>query len=150
MPAIKAIPTVKTVAVRPADKVRSLPAPPAQSAVERLANSGAALPPPVETASVNPPAKAEGPQAAVQLGTGPSVDSLRLNWTLLSQRHQGVLQKLQPRYTARGDSGNGSAGAAYDLIAGPVSTSAEAQRICDALRAQNVSCKVGAFGGNAL
>jgi hypothetical protein len=144
----------KTAAATPKqpEKPRT-PKPPGLSAVERLANSGGPATPagttgppgPIETGSVAPQSRGEGGAAGIQLGTGPSVDALRLNWTLLSQRHQGLLQRLQPRYTAaRGATG------AYDLIAGPVPNAGDAERICDALRAQNVSCKVGAFGGNAL
>ena len=103
----------------------------------------------IETGSVATAAPKVEATSGIQLGTGPSVDALRLNWTLLQQRHQGVLQKLQPRYTASRDAGPGGQGAAFDLIAGPL-PAAEAQRTCDALRAQNVACKVGGFGGNAL
>jgi hypothetical protein len=111
---------------------------------------------PFETSSLPAvPGKAEAKidastAAAVQLGTGPSVDALRLNWSMLSQRHQAMLQKLQPRYTASHDQAPGGTGTAYDLIAGPLPNIAEAQKLCDALRAQYVSCRVGTFGGNAL
>lgn len=126
------------VATAPAPQVASAPTrpvpprPPARAA-----------PAPLETSSV-----ASAP-AAIQLGAGPSVDALRLNWMLLNQRHQVLLQKLQPRYMASRDPANPS-GPAFDLIAGPVPSTAEAQRVCDALRAQNVACKVGTFAGNAL
>jgi hypothetical protein len=145
-------------AARPPEKRPPLPLQKPLSAVERLAAQAGAPPsgvqlaaPPgvqaraantIETGSVTAASKPDA-TSAIQLGTGPSVDALRLNWSLLQQRHQGVLQKLQPRYTG------GASGSAFDLIAGPLPP-AEAQRACDALRAQNVSCKVGSFGGNAL
>lgn len=155
------------------------PAPPKpMTAVERLAAQAAsgtgttgstgsgipagvqfAAPPTVSRTAIAPTANAPPgnpietgtipPSAGIQLGTGPSVDALRLNWTLLQQRHQGALQKLQPRYTTSREAGTGGEGPAYDLIAGPLPP-AEAQRTCEALRAQNVACRVSGFGGNAL
>ncbi len=112
----------------------------------RTATGGA--PDAIETGSVADASPAEA-TAGIQLGTGPSVDALRLNWTLLQQRHGGALQRLQPRYMSSRGAAPGAQGQAFDLIAGPLPP-AEAQRTCDALRARNVACKVGGFGGNAL
>lgn len=117
-------------------------------AVERLANAGTV---PVETASLpaSPVAKADGQQVGLQLGTGPSVDALRLNWQLLSQRYQPQLQRLQARYSTNREAA-APGQPAYDLIAGPLPNAAEAQRVCAELRAQKVGCKVSGFGGSAL
>jgi hypothetical protein len=125
---------------------------PALSAVERLANASGAAPratAPIETSSLPPQARVEptGP-AGIVLSTGPSLESLKLNWQVLSQRHQDDLQRLQPRYTA--NTAPGASGQAYDLVAGPLPSAADAQRVCAALRAKYVSCKVGTFTGNAL
>lgn len=141
---------------------------PGLSAVERLAAAAGtqpapaslaqpqkpASPAPIETASIpatqsKPETQAGAAPAAVQLGTGPSVDALRLNWSSLSQR-QAALQKLQPRYTTSREGAPGGTGTAYDLIAGPLPSAAEAQKLCESLRAQYVSCRVGTYGGNAL
>lgn len=140
-----AAPPATAAAAAPGQQVASAPvrpAPPRPPA--RTAAAGA----PLETSSVPAAPKAEAAAVAIQLSAGPSVDALRLNWMLLSQRHQALLQKMQPRYMAsREPNPNGPA---FDLIAGPVPNAAEAQRVCDALRAQNVTCKVSTFTGNAL
>lgn len=95
-------------------------------------------------AVVKPAAKPIG----LQLGSGPSIDNLRLNWTVLADRHADTLAKLQPRFVlsgkGEGDTPN------YNLIAGPVKTKAEAIKICKELLTDDVVCKVGEFRGDAL
>lgn len=93
-------------------------------------------------AVVKPASKPVG----VQISSGASVDSLRLSWSLLADRHADTLKNLEARYVARGD----EAAPTYDLIAGPVKSKSEAQRVCKALAAKNVPCKVGDFLGEAL
>ncbi len=82
----------------------------------------------------------------IQLSSGASIDSLRLSWSLLADRHAGTLQKLQPRYVARGDMDNPT----YDLIAGPIKSKNDAERLCKALSAKNVPCAVSDYIGAAL
>ncbi|MGL4396404.1 MAG: SPOR domain-containing protein, partial [Hyphomicrobium sp.] len=82
----------------------------------------------------------------VQLSSGASVDSLRLSWSLLAERHGDTLQNMQARYVTNGDEVNPN----YDLIAGPIKSKAEAARVCKALAAKNIPCKVSAFSGDAL
>ena len=94
------------------------------------------------TAVVKPAAKPVG----IQIGTGPSVDALRLSWSLLSEKHGDSLKSLQPRYVTGAD----ATGTKYDLVAGPVKSAADAKRICKALEASAVPCKIGAFKGDAL
>jgi hypothetical protein len=88
----------------------------------------------VETGSITPPAgvtfgKAKVNPAreqtyAVQVGAGPSLDALRLTWSILSERH-GALAVLKPRYVApRGGSGS------YRLVAGKFVSKAEAEKVC--------------------
>jgi hypothetical protein len=84
----------------------------------------------------------------VRLGTGPSVDALRMTWGLVNEKGRTTLDRLQPRYMASTQPTAG--GTAYDLVAGPLPNAAEAQRVCEQLRAQKLNCSVGAFGGNAL
>ncbi len=84
----------------------------------------------------------------VRLGTGPSVDALRMTWGLVNEKGRTTLDRLQPRYMASTQPTAG--GTAYDLVAGPLPNTAEAQRVCEQLRAQKLNCSVGAFGGNAL
>lgn len=94
------------------------------------------------TPVVKPAAKPVG----VQISSGASVDSLRLSWSLLSDRHADALKNLEARYVARGD----EASPTYDLIAGPIKSKSEAQKVCKALAARNVPCKVGDFSGEGL
>ncbi len=82
----------------------------------------------------------------LQISKGASVDSLRLSWSLLAERHGDVLAALEPRYTVGGDAAEPS----YDLVAGPVKTRADALKACKALTAKGVPCQVTAYGGNAL
>ena len=82
----------------------------------------------------------------IQIARGPSVDALRLSWNLLTDRHGTELQNLEPRYTNASDAN----GEAFELIAGPVNSTADAQKICKELQAKAVPCRVGSFGGDAL
>lgn len=81
----------------------------------------------------------------VRLSSGPSVDALRLAWSLLTERHAADLAALEPRYVA-----GGSAAAPFELMAGPLPSPAAAAALCDRLAAQGIVCNVGAFTGNAL
>jgi hypothetical protein len=69
-----------------------------------------------------------------------------LSWSLLADRHGEALKNLEARYVAHGDVANPT----YDLIAGPIKSKAEAQRVCKALAAKGVPCKIGDFLGEAL
>ena len=93
-------------------------------------------------AIVKPAAKPLG----VQISSGASVDSLRLSWSLLSDKHGDTLKNMQPRVVASGDEANPS----FNLVAGPVKSRVEAAKVCKALAARNVPCKIGAFAGEAL
>jgi hypothetical protein len=109
--------------------------------VEGASQAGAAAPAPearpggVETGSIAspPPGVAFGPAKvspareqfySVQVGAGPSLDALRLTWSILSERH-GALAMLKPRYVAP-RSGSGP----YRLIAGRFASKAEAEKVC--------------------
>src|SRR5690606_33113037 len=62
---------------------------------------------------------------AVQLGASPSVEALRRSWDKMAERHAAALGGLQPRVIEPGpDSG------VFRLLAGPVPTKAQAERIC--------------------
>jgi len=95
----------------------------------------AAAPPKLETGSIPaaPPAITFGePEVtpvrqayAIQLGAGPSLDALRMNWLALRDQHGDALGSLQPRFVApRGGSGP------YRLVAGPLPTKADADKVC--------------------
>ena len=82
--------------------------------------------------------------AALSLSTAQSVTGLRASWLLLTSRHPETFNRLQPRYVA--DQANST----YRLLAGPILSHAEADRICTELRAQSVSCGVTTYVGSAL
>ena len=82
----------------------------------------------------------------VRIATGPSVDSLRLSWSALADRHGPALKKLEPRYVT----GIDATGLTYDLVAGPIATAKEAKEVCNRLRTNGVRCTIGEFTGNAL
>lgn len=100
----------------------------------------AATPPPA-----NPPPGTRN-MIGVQIATGPSVDSLRLSWTLLSERHADSFRALEPRYAPAGEGANQS----YSLIVGPMPTVDEARRLCEDLALKATPCRVSQFTGDAL
>jgi sporulation related protein len=105
-------------------------------------------PPPgasIETGSIPPKAeivfgepvvtRSGGPEMAVQLAAGPSLQAVRQSWELLSERYAGTLSALQPRVVApRGEGG------VYRLLAGPLPTKADAERICAQLGVGAKAC----------
>jgi sporulation related protein len=94
-----------------------------------------AAPPKLETGSIpaSPPAITFGePEVTpvrqaytVQLGSGPSLDALRMSWLALRDQHGDALGSLQPRFVAPRN-GNGS----YRLVAGPLTSKADADKVC--------------------
>jgi hypothetical protein len=101
-------------------------------------------PPKIETGSIRtaPPVIAFGEaevipaqQAfAVQIAAGPSLDALRLSWNILAERH-GALAVLQPRFIAPR-----AQGGSYRLLAGPLPSKADADRICAAMGVGKQGC----------
>jgi len=72
---------------------------------------------------------------AVQLASGPSLDALRMNWLALRDQHRNALGSLQPRYVApRGGTGT------YRLVAGPLASKAEADKVCAAMGLTRNDC----------
>jgi hypothetical protein len=100
----------------------------------------------VTPAATPPPAAAGGQQVGVQIATGPSVDSLRLSWTLLNERHGDAFRALEPRYTTS-KSGTEQT---YDLVVGPVASVDEARKLCQELAMKATPCTVSRFTGDAL
>jgi hypothetical protein len=93
-------------------------------------------------AVVTPAAKTE---FAVQLAAGTSLQALRQSWGQLAERHAGALADLQPRVVAPR-----SEGGLYRLLAGPVPTKAEAERICAALGVGPKACFATSYTGAPL
>jgi hypothetical protein len=93
-------------------------------------------PPKIETGSIVAPVITFGePEVtpaqqafAVQLAAGPSLDALRLSWGLLVERHGGALTSLQPRFIAPR-----AEGGPYRLLAGPLPSKADADKLCAAI-----------------
>jgi hypothetical protein len=90
-----------------------------------------------------PTAASTGP-IGLELVTGPSVDSLRLNWGVLAERHGATLKNLEVKYVAGGPNGP------FQLLAGPVASADEGFRICEQFRAKGTPCKVGPFQGHGF
>lgn len=132
---LNAKPELETGSVKPVPAVAPAPAvKPAAAPAE---------PPPFGAPVVTPAAKPVG----VQIASGSSIDSLRLSWDLLSETHADKLKSLEPRYSLSVDNG----AVVYNLMAGPVKSEAEARKMCKALAAKAIACKVvGEFGGAAL
>ncbi|MGQ0456360.1 MAG: SPOR domain-containing protein [Hyphomicrobium sp.] len=82
----------------------------------------------------------------LQIASANSVEGLRVNWSVLSENYGAELKNLEPRYAATGDPANPN----YELVVGPMKSKAEAIKVCKALSAKSVPCKVGDFIGNAL
>lgn len=102
----------------------------------------------IETGSISPKEEAReeivfgeavvtkgGKEFAVQLAAAPSLSALKQSWGQLAERHAGALGSLRPRVVApRGDGG------IYRLIAGPLPTKADAERVCSELRIGPKAC----------
>ncbi len=143
-------------------------APPAT--IPKIINADPAARPTIETGSLSAPAtsgattvaKADAAGKVVAFGpaivkpapkpvgikitSAQSIDSLRLNWTMLTDQHGDALATLEPRYRVSGDAQNPN----FDLVAGPIKTKAEAAKVCKTLVAKGIECSVGAFAGEAL
>jgi SPOR domain len=82
---------------------------------------------------------------AVQLAAGPSLDALRLSWGLLLERHGAALTSLQPRFVApRAEGGT------YRLVAGPLLSKADADKVCAAMAVGKQGCFSTTYIGDPL
>ena len=97
---------------------------------------------PMKTAVVTPPRS--GPRA-IEIGNSESLEGLRAKWGDLSGRNP-ELGDLAPRYRLTADGRQ----APFTLLAGPFDTPDAATRTCDALKSKGVTCRVGAYTGNAF
>jgi cell division septation protein DedD len=113
---------------------------------------------PIETGSIPPKEDAKeeivfgeavvtrgGREFAVQLGAAPSLTALKQSWGQLAERHAGALANLKPRVVSpRGEGG------IYRLIAGPLPTKADAERVCSELRVGPKACFATPYAGAPL
>jgi len=99
----------------------------------------------VTEARVQPEATAA---LAVLLATGSSVESLRLTWNLLQERHAAALVDLSPRYIV--ETNPSAPDRSFALLAGPVVSATAVARVCSALVSEGLTCRTRPFGGNSL
>lgn len=88
------------------------------------------------------------PEFGLDLGNGPSIESLRAAWNAVSRRHASLLQGLMPVVQSR-ERGRGVA-VELRLIAGPIPTAAAAARLCAAMIAAGAVCAPAPFEGQRL
>lgn len=131
----------------PAPQPAATTAPPGERHALRMATGSlqSTQPP---TITFGPPTVTPASDAfAVRLDAGPSLDALRLRWSVLNDRHRDALGGLEPRYLKSGS----AVAPSYELLAGPIASVDEASRICSQLQARRVPCSVGGpFAGEAL
>ncbi len=103
----------------------------------------------IETGSIEQP-KAAAPvkpaPVGVLLATGPSLDSLRLSWQILNDRHGATMKPLQPRYVVSGKPDERT----YGLVAGPLANVAAAKDVCKTMADNGINCEVSQYRGNAF
>jgi hypothetical protein len=136
------------------DKVAAAPAQPAaakKQVVAKAPEAPAAAKPatPIETGSIEHKKAATPPKPApvgVLLATGPSLDALRLSWTILNDRQSTTVKSLQPRYVVSGKGDERT----YGLVAGPLETVADAKAVCKTMTDNGIPCEVSQYRGNAF
>jgi len=128
-------------------EVSAAPAPKKQAAAKAPApvEKSAAI----ETGSIDQK-KAAAPvkpaPVGVLLATGPSLDSLRLSWTILNDRHADAVRALHARYVVSGKDNERT----YGLVAGPLESVADAKAVCKTIVERGMACEVSQFRGNAF
>jgi hypothetical protein len=110
---------------------------------------------PLETGSIEPKGEIKfgeavvtpaGPKAfAVQLAASPSLPGLRQSWSQLVEKYGGALAALQPRIIPPR-----AEGGAYRLLAGPIATKADADRVCSDMGVGRNGCFATAYAGVPL
>lgn len=90
----------------------------------------------------------QSPSLAVLLATGSSVESLRLTWNLLQERHSAALYNLSPRYIV--EQNPAAPERRFALLAGPVVSATDVARVCGALVSEGLTCRTRTFAGNSL
>ncbi len=118
--------------------------PTSQIVTGSLAPAAAAAPAAVNAVQFGQIEVKHGAPVALKLATRPTVEALRLSWQLISELHRAQLKSLEPRYVGAPD------GTSFTLVAGPVATREEAQRLCRTLKARRVNCAVADYVGEPL
>lgn len=101
----------------------------------------------IETGSIEQKAAPAKPaQVGVLLATGPSLDSLRLSWTILNDRHADAVRTLNPRYVVSGKDNERT----FGLVAGPLGSVADAKAVCKTMTDRGMPCEISQYRGNAF
>jgi hypothetical protein len=82
----------------------------------------------------------------VDIGGGPTVESLRGLWSSAKGTHGKVFDGLRPVISVR----DGKTGAELRLVVGPLSNAAAAAKICASLAASGWTCRPAVFDGQRL
>ena len=134
----------KTGAAHPLQRAsESQPAPAHQDAAP-LATGSIGSPPIKFGAPVVTPSPA--PPFAVQLAAGPSLEAIRQSWSQLRERHAASLSALEPHFVPPRADGTGH----FRLVAGPLPTRADAERLCTELGVGRQGCFATTFVGQPL
>jgi cytoskeletal protein RodZ len=99
-----------------------------------------------EKAPAAPAVAAKPTQIGLLLGSAPSVDAVKLNWSILNDRHADAVRNLHPRYVAVGK----GAERTFALLAGPVASSEQAKTLCKLMNDRGVACEVSTYRGTAF
>ena len=91
-------------------------------------------------------AAAKPAQVGLLLGSAPSVDAVKLNWSILNDRHADAVRDLHPRYVAQGK----GAERTYALLAGPVASPEQAKTLCKLMVDRGFACEVSTYRGTAF
>jgi hypothetical protein len=91
-------------------------------------------------------AAAKPGQIGLLLGSAPSVDAVKLNWTILNDRHADAVRNLHPRYVATGKGSERT----YALLAGPVASPEQAKTLCKLMADRGLACEVSTYRGTAF
>jgi hypothetical protein len=112
-----------------------------------IASVGAIAPPPKAEIVFGDPVVTPASQTefSVQLAAAPSLQLIRQSWGQLAEKHAGALAALQPRVVAPR-----SEGGLYRLLAGPVPTKGDAERICAQLGVGPKACFAAPYAGAPL
>ena len=155
---LEKVETLERTVAQPPEKVAAAPAPaaPKKQAAAQPAPKAAApteitttVTKSIETGSIEEKkaaAPAKPAPVGVLLATGPSLDSLRLSWQILNDRHGEVMKPLQPRYVVSGKPEERT----FGLVAGPLANVADAKTVCKTMLDNGISCEVSQYRGNAF
>ena len=99
----------------------------------------------IKRAATVPPATKPQPVGVI-LARATTIDTLRLNWSILTDRHADAVRNLHPRYVVNGKASDRT----YGLVVGPMASTAEAKSLCKVMADRGLPCEVSVYRGNAL